>query len=271
VLLLLLLQVSWDFHNAAKHGITLLLQQVEQLTFTFEYSYYHKLEEGLAGLPAADGWSWQEWAACLSDPLSYKLPELKEAARQLYVVKSGTKAELILRLLGAFGLKAPSKAPPQLLRAMALERMGFEPWRGSENVRKSRMTLFTLCNWCERPGLAPGIRQQITAVTRGMTLQQLTSDRSAVAWRRLLVSTGVESQAQLLQLVDRAERTHREVLSALERAARERAALEGQDRDVVAGEAQGEAAHVAAQAAAAAQQGGAIAAEVQGQEAQEAA
>jgi hypothetical protein len=33
LLLLLLLQVSWDFHNAAKHGFTLLQQQIKQLSF----------------------------------------------------------------------------------------------------------------------------------------------------------------------------------------------------------------------------------------------
>jgi hypothetical protein len=135
--MLLLPQVSWDFHNAAKHGFTLLLQQVEQLTFKTEFSYYNKFDYALRWLPAAKGWSWQQWAAFLSDPLPYMLKDLKDAADQLYVTKGGTKAQLVLRLLGAFGLKAPSNAPPQVLRAMALERMSMQPWQGSEGPVES--------------------------------------------------------------------------------------------------------------------------------------
>jgi hypothetical protein len=105
--LLLLLQVSWDFHNAAKHGFTLLQQQIEQIEqLTIKPNYGYRLESGLKCLPAANGWSWQQWAAFLCDPLSCKLPDLQEAAKQLHVFKSGTKAQLIVRLLGAFGLKA---------------------------------------------------------------------------------------------------------------------------------------------------------------------
>ena len=35
---------------------------------------------------------------------------------------TGTKAELVLRVLSAFGLEAPTTAPAQLLRALVLER-----------------------------------------------------------------------------------------------------------------------------------------------------
>jgi hypothetical protein len=272
LMLLLLLQVSWDFHNAAKHGFTLLQQQVEQLKIKPDYGY--RLESGLKGLPAAKGWSWQQWADLLSDPLSCKLPDLQEAAKQLHVFKSGTKAELIVRLLGAFGLKAPSKAPPQVLRALALERMCWQPWVGTESLLASQDAIYELlrlgknCPWQE---LVPDIQQQIAAATGGITRQQLAAADSAAAWRQLLVSTGVETKAQLRQLKERVERAQGEVVSAIarEREARDRAALEGQVGDVAAGGVQGDAAQPAA--AAATQQGGAGAAEVQGQLAEQAA
>jgi hypothetical protein len=44
---------------------------------------------------------------------------------------TGTKAELVLRLLGAFSLNEPTKAPAQLLRAMLLERSTlYDAWDG---------------------------------------------------------------------------------------------------------------------------------------------
>lgn len=44
---------------------------------------------------------------------------------------TGTKAELILRILGAFGLDAPTTAPAQLLRSLLLERhTKYEVWDG---------------------------------------------------------------------------------------------------------------------------------------------
>lgn len=45
---------------------------------------------------------------------------------------TGTKAELMLRILGAFGFTAPTTtAPAQLLRALLLERStDFENWDG---------------------------------------------------------------------------------------------------------------------------------------------
>jgi hypothetical protein len=117
------LQVSWDFYNAAKCGFAELQQDVDQLQISSWDAYSYCIETGLKGLPAANGWTWQQWGAFLSDPLPFRLQELKVAAEQLGVFKTGSKAELVLRLLGSFGLKAPSKVPPQLLRAVALERV----------------------------------------------------------------------------------------------------------------------------------------------------
>jgi hypothetical protein len=46
---------------------------------------------------------------------------------------TGTKAELVLRVLDAFGLDAPTKAPAQLLRALLLERStAYDGWDGLE-------------------------------------------------------------------------------------------------------------------------------------------
>jgi hypothetical protein len=46
---------------------------------------------------------------------------------------TGTKAEMVMRLLGAFGLQGPSKAPAQLLRALLLERsIAYDAWDGPD-------------------------------------------------------------------------------------------------------------------------------------------
>jgi hypothetical protein len=139
-----LLQVSWDFYNAAKHGFLQLQEQFEQLQITPQSMHCWDLEAGLKGLPAANGWTWQQWSTFLSGPLPYKLPELKAAAEQLRAAKSGTKAELVVRLLGGFGLKAPSKAPPKLLRVIALERITLVPWSSCEELTATRRALLRL-------------------------------------------------------------------------------------------------------------------------------
>jgi hypothetical protein len=256
--------VSWDFHNAAKHGFTLLQQQVEKLTIKRMGGYSYGLEYGLRYLPTADGWSWQQWADLLSDPLSYKLPDLKEAAKQLHMIRSGTKAELVLRLLGAFGLKAPSKAPPRVLRAIALERICLRPWRGMDPLLGPLHVIRHHYKLYDQKGLPRAVQQQhIAAATGGITKQQLAAAINAAAWRRLLMLFGFESEEQLLELMERVRR-HGQMVSAMSRKV---AAVEEQHGDAPAGDMQSEAPH----SAAASEQRGAAAFEMQGQVAQEAA
>jgi hypothetical protein len=214
-----LLQVSWDFYNAAKSGFVQLQQHVEQLQITrrhWHYSFGWHLEAGPKGLPAANGWTWQQWGAFLSDPLYYKLPEFKAAAEQLGVFKTSTKAELVVKLLGCFGLKAPSKVPPQLLRAVALERIALVPWGGCEVLRavhKELQQLFLYAgSKCERWGPEPGI-----------TKPQLQAAKSAAALRKLLNSVGVETKAQLLELKKDAEAAAAAAVAADAKAAAEAA------------------------------------------------
>lgn len=83
----------------------------------------------------------------MQQPTGLKLPQLKAAARQLELTVTGTKAELVLRVLGAFGLTAPAKAPAALLRAMRLERSRlYAAWDGpdAEELQYS-MLCFSEC------------------------------------------------------------------------------------------------------------------------------
>ena len=62
-----------------------------------------------------DGVDWAGVKAVISQPQTLTMPALKTTARQLKIKLTGTKAQLILRLLAAFGLKAPSKVDSVLL------------------------------------------------------------------------------------------------------------------------------------------------------------
>ena len=55
-----------------------------------------------------------DWEKVLQEPSSLKLPDLKQAARTLNIKVSGTKAELILRILQEFQLTKPSIIPAML-------------------------------------------------------------------------------------------------------------------------------------------------------------
>jgi hypothetical protein len=136
-------QVSWDFYTASKHGLATLEQQAAALTLL--RPHFNKpqcvkcSDRTLAQLPdlpaGADGWSWAQWSALLQDPLQYKVPQLKEAAKQLKIpLTNVTKAVLVVSILQAFGLQQPSSVAPQLLRAVVLERCCACPWVGCEEV-----------------------------------------------------------------------------------------------------------------------------------------
>jgi hypothetical protein len=120
--------------------------------------------------------------------------------------------------------------------------------------------LHQLCSLCNKYS-ASGILQLIAAATGGITMQQLVAADSGPARRQLLVSTGVESKAQLLQLQERAFLTIGEVVTVLARDVLGVPDSEEQGGDVPVVGMQGE----AAQAPAVAQQGRASAAEVQAQ------
>jgi hypothetical protein len=179
----MLLQVSWDFYNAAKHGFLQLQQQVEQLDV--------QLPE------RRDGWSWQQWGAFLSDPLPYSKAEVQGAIRQLRLANHGTKAELVLKVLSAFGLKTPSTASPKLLRALALECT--DPLCRGLACGELYSAREALLLW------PSPLRKQSLGAGSGLTYDQVNNAQSAAAWRKLLVSVGVESKAQLLELKSSAE------------------------------------------------------------------
>jgi hypothetical protein len=145
-------QVSWDFYAASKHGLATLEQQAAALKLTRAHVAHiitrpHvkcsvKTLERLLLLPSS--WSWAQWSALLQDPLQYKVPQLKEAAKQLKIpVTNVTKAVLVVSILQAFGLQDPSRVDPRLLRAVLLERCCTCPWVGCEEINHVWKVLLT--------------------------------------------------------------------------------------------------------------------------------
>jgi hypothetical protein len=191
--------VSWDFHTASKHGLAVLAQQAATLTLTRETCFCKAVSvkcsvetvDRLPHLPAAGGWSWEQWAA-LQDPLQYKVPQLQQAAKQLKIPVRGSKAVLVVSILQAFGLQEPSRVDPQLLRAVLLERCCLRPWMGCELLHMVWEALQGLgpdkvdCMW---PGL-------------GEWMFNCRQPRTTAAVRRAALRkyAGVCSRQQLLRL-----------------------------------------------------------------------
>jgi hypothetical protein len=145
--------VSWDFYTASKHGLATLEQQAAALTLTrahvADFMTRPRVKcsvrtlERLLLLPSS--WSWAQWSALLQDPLQYKVPQLKQAAKQLKIpVTNTTKAVLVVSILQAFGLQEPSSVDLRLLRAVLLERCCSCPWVGCEEINHIWKVLLTL-------------------------------------------------------------------------------------------------------------------------------
>jgi hypothetical protein len=85
------MQVCWDFYHAAKHGFIALAaatDTVQQRPPPEEYGL-SKLLYGLASLPGpATLGGWAFWDSVVQQPTNLKLPQLKDAARQLGVTVS---------------------------------------------------------------------------------------------------------------------------------------------------------------------------------------
>ncbi|PNH03074.1 hypothetical protein TSOC_010895 [Tetrabaena socialis] len=70
-------------------------------------------------LPSSD---WPAWDALLRQPATHELVDLQQAATDLKLHLTGTKPELVLRLLGHFELHAPCPMPVRLWVALKQER-----------------------------------------------------------------------------------------------------------------------------------------------------
>ena len=92
--------------------------------------------ESLPKLP--DGIDWAGVNVVISQPQALNLPALKTTARQLKIKLTGTKAELILRLLAAFGLTAPSRVDSILLWWVLDEKRSFPSVRIVQQVYELR-------------------------------------------------------------------------------------------------------------------------------------
>ncbi|WIA14453.1 hypothetical protein OEZ85_002978 [Tetradesmus obliquus] len=146
--------VCWDFYHAAKHGFTALAEaasSLQQLPPPDDLPDY-VLQDLLEDLPQHRQHGQLPLLPFLQeDDLPQELQhELRPARRQnprSSLKVTGTKAELVLRVLGAFGLTAPAKAPAALLRAMRLERSRlYAAWDGpdAEELQYS-MLCFSEC------------------------------------------------------------------------------------------------------------------------------
>jgi hypothetical protein len=68
---------------------------------------------------------WEVWDTVIQEPACLKLDQLKEAARVLGTTISGTKPQLIVRLLQRLGLDAPCALPARLHLALQEEKQRF--------------------------------------------------------------------------------------------------------------------------------------------------
>jgi hypothetical protein len=209
------LQVSWDLYDACKLGFAALEQQVQQKLPIIELRAscsesappFYRL--GWAGT-TIESWclpnsgELPHWQQLVSDPLSCKVAEIKEAAaRTLNLSTKGGKSEIVLRVLGVFGLTGPCNAPFSTLRAAVMERGLYGLWNNSGEV-SSVITCFEKLGpvgdaWM--PALSSCKRAEVEA-SRGYGL---------AGWQRLLFRAGVQSRAQLLQLKAEAEQRLAEV------------------------------------------------------------
>ena len=110
---------SRDFHRAAyEHGLPSLSADINP-----------------AQGPPTSALTELEWDVIVRDPCAcrrFRLERLKAACKSMKCNISGTKPELVLRLLGDFGLTRPCRAPARLLYAMARERDStFDALRGT--------------------------------------------------------------------------------------------------------------------------------------------
>lgn len=88
---------------------------------------------------------------------------------------TGTKAELVLRLLGAFNLSAPAKAPAQLLRALLLERSTlYDAWDGPDTAAARQLSY--------------SISHTVGAVVGGLPKVAEAKSRGGVAGARAAIS-----------------------------------------------------------------------------------
>ena len=133
-----------------------------------------------------------DWDRIVADPTSFKLPELKEAARGLGVKVSGTKPELVMRVLGEFGIDRPRPgANAKCLSAVHEERttrVRFSGATGSPS-RKGFATLSSV----EASDLS------------GLPLVKLAAT-SVREFRDALVRRGIATEADLKPAIEERQR-----------------------------------------------------------------
>jgi hypothetical protein len=139
-----LLQVCTDFYHVVhSHGfaaladaaIPLLRMQPLPTVPTKKSPLKQKLAqlktdvEGLRSLPGPTSkkLGWKFWDLLVRDPqgfcAQYKQDTIKEAVKRVGGKVSGTKAELVVRLVQALGLKQPAAAPARLLAVVQEQRL----------------------------------------------------------------------------------------------------------------------------------------------------
>ena len=100
----------WDMAQAAGAAYESLAQQQQAQQQQQQQQSTMQLPEGV------------DWDKAVQNPTSFKVTELKSMAKLIKAHVSGTKAELILRILNHFGVSAPTSAPATLLFALKHDR-----------------------------------------------------------------------------------------------------------------------------------------------------
>jgi hypothetical protein len=147
MLLLLLRQVCIDlYHVVHEHALPKLADTAvtlqKKLTLPAGSTVPHRSSnwrrrqallrkqlEQLRALPgkSAQGLTWRFWNQLASDSqglfAARKQTEMMEGVKVVTGRVTGTKAELVVRLFGVLGLKAPAAAPAKLLAALQEQRL----------------------------------------------------------------------------------------------------------------------------------------------------
>jgi hypothetical protein len=149
VIMIIMEKLAQSYEYEGIRSPYIVTQDIINMTLVCK-DFYNTLQFGLKTLSnliptkyiyAIDIFSEFDWDKFVSNPNSFTLVLLKQAARILDIKIGGTKAEVILRILEQFGLEKPINCPALLVCALQ-----------KENISKLRHTLEIMVNTMNRNG-----------------------------------------------------------------------------------------------------------------------
>jgi hypothetical protein len=129
ILMLIMNKVIDTYEPNGIRGPSIIAQEIINIGLSCK-DFYNILKYGLETLSNIMNimninqinWDLLDWDKLIKNPNSAKLPILKTAARELELKVSGTKAELIIRILEQFGTDKPINCPAKLAFGLECER-----------------------------------------------------------------------------------------------------------------------------------------------------